>query len=186
VSTAETASKLNTIYTIGYGNRTIEDFVGLLQQYQIDYVVDVRSGPHSKYNEDFSKTHLEEHLKAAGIGYVFMGKQLGGKPTGEVYYRDGKVDYEKLEQADFYQEGIARLHVALEKQYHVALMCSELKPEMCHRSKLIGQTLDRDHIAVQHIDETGALKTQPEVIDRLTHGQLSFFEQTFTSRKKYE
>ena len=32
-------------------------------------------------------------------------------------------------------------------------MCSEGKPEMCHRSKLIGATLDELGIPVLHIDE---------------------------------
>lgn len=183
---AEAAPKLNPIYTIGYGNRTIETFISLLQQYGIEYVVDIRTAPYSKYNQDFSKTALQEKLTTHGIGYLFLGDQLGGKPKDEFYYTDGKVDYDKLNQAEFYQTGIARLRIALQKQYRVALMCSELKPEMCHRSKLIGQTLDQGEIVVQHIDETGLLKTQLEVINRLTQGQLSFFEQTFTSRKKYE
>ncbi len=33
------------IYTIGYGNRSIEDFVKLLQDYDIKFLVDVRSQP---------------------------------------------------------------------------------------------------------------------------------------------
>jgi uncharacterized protein (DUF488 family) len=185
MNTTETSAKSNAIYTIGYGNRTIEEFILLLQQYQIQYIADVRSAAYSKYNEDFSKSRLSEHLKAHSIGYLFMGDQLGGKPKDVAYYTEGKADYDKLKQADFYQEGIARLQVALAKGYRVALMCSELKPEMCHRSKLIGQTLEQNNIVVEHIDETGLLRSQQEVIDRLTHGQLSFFEPSFTSRQKY-
>jgi uncharacterized protein (DUF488 family) len=183
---AEAGSKPGPIYTIGYGNRTLEAFISLLQQYNIEYIADIRTAPYSKYNQDFSKTALQEKLRTHGIGYLFLGDQLGGKPKDEFYYTEGKVDYDKLNQAEFYQAGIARLRTALQKQYRVALMCSELKPEMCHRSKLVGQTLEQDGIVVWHIDETGILKTQLEVINRLTHGQLSFFEQTFTSRKKYE
>lgn len=174
------------IFTIGYGNRTIDAFLDLLRQYHLDYVVDVRSAPYSKYNPDFSKKALSQHLKTNGIGYVFMGDQLGGKPDEAACYTpDGKIDYEQVNQAEFYQSGVKRLQVALEKQYRVVLMCSELKPELCHRSKLIGQTLAAAHIAVQHIDEAGDLHSQEAVIQRLTHGQMSFLAQTFTSTKKY-
>jgi uncharacterized protein (DUF488 family) len=174
------------IFTIGYGNRTIEAFLDLLRQYHIDYLVDVRSAPYSKYNPDFSKKALAQHLKANEIGYIFMGEQLGGKPEDAACYTpDGKIDYERVKQTDFYQRGIKRLQLALEKQYRVVLMCSELKPEMCHRSKLIGQTLAAANIPVQHIDEAGELHDQPAVILRLTQGQLSFLAQTFTSTKKY-
>ncbi len=176
---------INTVYTIGYGNRTFDDFVSLLKKYEIEYVVDVRSSAYSKYNKAFSQTPLREELKKHGIGYLFMGDQLGGKPEDDTCYTNGKVDYEKVSRTEFYQEGIARLNVALEKQYRVALMCSELKPETCHRSKLIGQTLDENNISVRHIDETGVLRTQQEIINRLTHGQLSFLEPSFRSRKTY-
>jgi len=181
----EIQPKLNTIFTIGYGNRSLAEFVDLLKKYNILYVADIRSSAYSKYNADFSQEILQQALRNQRIGYVSMGEQLGGRPKDEAYYTDGKVDYGKLGQADFYKQGIRRLHVALEKRLPVALMCSEQKPEMCHRSKLIGQTLFEAKLEVWHIDEQGELKSQPEVIQRLTHGQLSMFEPEFTSRKSY-
>jgi uncharacterized protein (DUF488 family) len=48
------------IYTIGYGNRLVEEFIGLLQQYEIRFLVDIRSQPYSRYNPDFSKDALEK------------------------------------------------------------------------------------------------------------------------------
>jgi hypothetical protein len=38
------------IYTIGYGNRSIGDFVKLLQNYEIKFQVDIRSQPYSRFN----------------------------------------------------------------------------------------------------------------------------------------
>jgi uncharacterized protein (DUF488 family) len=69
----------------------------------------------------------------------------------------------------------------------VVLLCSEGKPEMCHRSKLIGQTLVDEEIGVAHIDERDQLISQEDVLLRLTKGQLSLFDDFFkhTSRKKY-
>lgn len=65
-------------------------------------------------------------------------------------------------------------------------MCSEGKPENCHRSKLIGESLLALNIPVLHIDENDTLVDQEAVILRLTGGQLSLFgDLTFTSRKRY-
>ncbi len=175
----------NIIYTIGYGNRNMTDFIALLRRYHVDYVVDVRSAPYSGYNTEFSKADLAEQLKNGQVGYIFMGDQLGGKPKQAEYFTGDHVDYAKLEQADFYRAGIDRLKVALQKNYRIVLMCAELKPETCHRSKLIGQTLGSESINVQHIDETGELKSQADVMKLLTGNQENLFETTFTSVKKY-
>ena len=176
-------SNSNTIYTIGYGNRSFDDFVVLLKKFKFDYLIDIRSSPYSKYNNAFNSENLRKELKTHRIGYVLMGQQLGGRPDDSIYYVDGKVDYGLLGRADFYQQGISRLNLALEKGYVVTLMCSELKPHECHRSKLIGRTLVSNNIQVVHIDEKGNLKTQQEVIDILTDHQMTLFD--FTSRKKY-
>ncbi len=164
------------LYTIGHGNRSIESFLALLERYSIDFLVDVRSQPYSRYNPHFSKASLEASLVRQGLSYVFMGDSLGGRPTDPGCYVAGKVDYALVHDKAWYQQGIARLHTAWEKQLRVALMCSELKPQDCHRSKLIGNTLLEQHIAVSHIDEKGELKGQAELNLLLTHGQLPLFE----------
>jgi uncharacterized protein (DUF488 family) len=99
---------------------------------------------------------------------------------------DGKVVYELVKQRPAYQEGIARIERALRQRLRVALMCSEGKPELCHRSKLIGESLAEQGIPVLHIDENDALRPQAEVIAQLTDGQMSLFgEHDFTSRRRY-
>ena len=156
---------MQTIYTIGHGNRPITEFIQLLKQYEIQYLVDVRSAPYSRYHTAYSKGELHATLQDAKIGYLFLGQQLGGRPEADdCYLEDGRVDYDVLAQKDFYQEGIARLQKASEGDYRIAMMCSEKKPHECHRSKLIGRTLSDLQIPVQHIDEEGSLKTQAEVI----------------------
>ena len=178
------------VFTIGYGARDIDAFVAALQQHQIEFVLDVRSRPYSRYKTDFSKDALEAHLRAAGIRYVFMGDALGGRPDDPTCYdADGKVNYDAVEERSFYQSGLDRVAAAHEQRRRVALMCSEGKPENCHRSKLIGKSLVKRGIAVRHIDENGALLAQEDVLARLTGGQLSFFGDEMLprgSRKRYE
>ncbi|MCZ7671644.1 MAG: DUF488 domain-containing protein [Chloroflexi bacterium] len=177
------------IYTIGYGQREIDEFLAVLQANAIAFLIDVRSKPYSKYKPDFSKHDLAQHLEQASIRYVFMGDSLGGLPDNLDCYTEGKVDYDKLTKQDFYQQGIGRLRRAYEQQLPIVLMCSEGKPEQCHRSKLIGRTLTEAGLAVVHIDEENALISQEDVLLRLTKGQPSLFGDEFyqfTSRKRYQ
>ena len=161
------------IYTIGYGSRSIAELIEVLHQHEIAYLIDVRSAPYSRYKPEFSKAQLANELERHNIRYVFMGDALGGRPDDETCYVNGKVDYEKVKATEFYQRGIERLHTAFLQQQSVVLMCSEGKPEECHRCKLIGATLTTENIPVIHIDENGEQVPQEKVIERLTGGQLS-------------
>jgi len=174
------------ILTIGYGSRTIEEFIAALKANGVKYLIDVRTSPYSKFKPEFTKEPLQASLERAEIRYLFMGDSIGGQPRDSDCQTDGKVDYDKVRAQAFFQEGIQRLKKAFEQQCHAALMCSEARPEQCHRSKLIGEALVSAGIPVSHIDEDGAVLTQTEVIDRLTKGQLDLFGQpSFTSRKRY-
>lgn len=184
------------IYSIGYGNRNLVDFIRLLERYRVKFLIDVRSSPHSKVNPEFSGSQIDVLLRHNDVRYVFMGDTLGGRPKdASCYTADGRVDYEKVKKTDFYQAGIQRLQVAAAQGHIIALMCSELKPHECHRSKLIGETLRELQLSVHHIDENGELRSQQEVIDivlgrRNSNGQLSLFgdespQTSLTSRKSY-
>jgi uncharacterized protein (DUF488 family) len=179
------------IFTIGYGNRPVEELIALLQHYKIEYLVDIRSQPYSRYHPDFSKAALEAKIKQQGLRYLFMGDKLGGRPEDADCYVNGKVDYAVLRAKPFYQQGVQRISTARERGARMALLCSEQKPQECHRGKLIGPTLREQGIEVAHIDEEGKLKSQEEVDLLLTGGQLSLFDdpmlntKTGLSRKKY-
>ena len=175
-----------SLFTIGYGARTLDEFLAALKANLIEYVLDVRTSPYSKFKVEFSKEPLQAYLERAGLHYLFMGDTLGGQPKDPACHTDGKVDYDKVRAQPAFQSGIERLRKAFEQQRRAALMCSEGKPEQCHRSKMIGEALAAAGVLVCHIDEDGGLLTQAEVIVRLTKGQMDLFGQaSFTSRKRY-
>jgi uncharacterized protein (DUF488 family) len=160
------------IFSIGHGNRDILDFVSLLHEYKIEYLIDVRSSPYSKHSPLFNKVGLSAYLKNIGLTYVFLGDKLGGlpkDPTCYINYVDKKdqkvkkIDYSKIENKDFFQQGIERLKTAESKGLKIAVMCSELNPEECHRSKLIGVVLLKDGIVMQHINKEGKIQDQNEI-----------------------
>lgn len=178
------------IYTIGYGARDVDAFIAILKAYDIAYLIDVRSKPYSRFKPDFSKDVLEGHLQSQDIRYIFMGDTLGGQPGDPDCYVGGKVEYAIVKQKPFYREGIGRLREAHRQQLRVVIMCSEGKPEQCHRALLIGKTLVEDEkIDVAHVDENDRLITQEDVELRRNKGQPSLFGDDFIqyrSRKRYQ
>jgi len=145
------------LYSIGHSNVEISGFLSLLLQHSIDTVVDTRSQPFSRYSPQFNQEVLRKSLEGVGIKYVYMGRELGGRPQGaEFYYGQGKVDYERLAAAPFYLEAIERL-IQLGSASPVAFMCSEADYHHCHRYNLITRTLVRRHIPVEHLLHSGAV-----------------------------
>ena len=164
------------VCTIGYGNRTIGEFVDVLLRHEIGHVVDVRSVPWSRFNPDFRKAALKELLSDAGVGYVFMGAALGGRPRDADCYVDGKLSYSILAEKPEFLLALDRVMAAAERGMRLALMCSELRPEQCHRSKLIGNELEKRGVAVLHVNEAGRMLTNAQVTARLTNGQTDLFD----------
>lgn len=181
-----TAECESSIYTIGYGDRDLDRFIAVLHANAIAYLLDVRSAPYSRFKPEFSKDALSKALAAHDIRYVYVGDTLGGRPDDPTCYVEGRIDYDQVRAREFFQRGIARILAAHRQQLRVVLMCSEGKPEQCHRTKLIGETLVAQGVPIVHIDERDALISHAEAIQRLTDGQLSLFgQESFTSRKRY-
>lgn len=158
------------IYTIGYGKRELDEFLALLEEYRIDYLVDVRSAPYSRFKPEFSKAALEGAVNSRGIRYVFMGDLLGGRPEDPDCHVGGKVDYERVKKTERFGRGIGRLQSAWKTSLVVCLMCSEGRPEKCHRSMLIGPVLESEGLPVRHIDADGRIQSQQEVLRKTRPG----------------
>lgn len=178
------------LYTIGHGNRKAEDFLTLLKDFGIEYLIDVRSQPYSKFNPQFNQNDLKFFLEKNNIRYIFMGDIIGGRPKDmSCYDNEGKVDYEKLKTKEFFLQGIDRLKNAYSKDINVVIMCSESKPCECHRTKLIGRVLSAENVFLKHIDENGKIKDQATVINELNKGlsEIDLFGNPInvTSRKAY-
>jgi uncharacterized protein (DUF488 family) len=185
-SFSHTIHVMNSIFTIGYGNRDWNGFLTALKLRQIAYLIDVRSNPRSAYRPEFSTDQLRKSLKDSGIAYVLMGNTLGGRPSDDSCYRDGHVVYDEVRDRAFFLTGIRRIQTALGKNLRVCLMCSEGRPEECHRSKLIGVSLDRLGIEVVHIGVQGEEILQHDVLAKISPAQSNLFGNGLTSRKAYK
>ena len=156
-------SQRMTVWTIGHSRHEIEEFAQLLEQNSIEVVVDVRTIPSSKMAPQFNELTLRRALEDKKIEYIFMGKELGGRPDGDhMYDEKGHVLYNKLAESDLFRVGLERLLTGISK-YRVAIMCSEGKPEGCHRHLLISRVLQDSNIEVLNILTDGSITTYSEI-----------------------
>ncbi len=121
------------IYTIGHSNRSIDEFIQRLKEYDIDRLVDVRTRPYSRFCPWFNKNSLSEQLASHSIVYGFKGGRLGG--LGENRDYDGAID-ELIELA---------------KRERIAIMCSEADFKKCHRHTMIEPDLIKRSVKLEHI-----------------------------------
>jgi uncharacterized protein (DUF488 family) len=153
------------LLTIGHSNHTLEHFLDLLDRHDVEVVADVRSRPYSRFVPHFSKPRLERLLAEAGIGYRYLGAELGGKPaTGEP--AAGAADYaSRVRQPDF-RAGVEQL-LTVARQQRLAMLCRERDPLDCHRLHLICRYVKPLVGEIGHILADGALEAQDETERRL-------------------
>lgn len=146
------------LFTVGHSNHTLDAFIALLKKHAIEVLADVRSSPYSKYVTHFNREELQHALPQAGIKYLFLGKELGGRPDGSEYYDDeGYVRYWRVAESSVFLDGVQRLESGL-KKFRVAIMCSEENPAICHRQLLVGRVIARRGIPITHIRGDGSLE----------------------------
>ena len=154
------------ILTIGHSNHPIERFLDLLRRNGVTAVADVRSSPFSRHNPQFNKETLQQALKDAGMAYIFLGKELGGRSPDKACYEDGRIQYDRVARTQMFREGIERVRKGA-RQYRIALMCAEKEPLECHRTLLVARALDKAGERVGHIHADGHVEPHAEAMQRL-------------------
>ena len=142
------------VYTVGHSDYRIDSFLGIISEYWGDrtYLVDVRSVPFSSNAPQFNADFLKNALRAVGIHYVHMGKELGARRDElEAYNSDNQVDFIKTARLDLFQQGIQRIKKGLSLSCNIILMCAEKSPLECHRFALVARNLCEQGIQVNHI-----------------------------------
>jgi uncharacterized protein (DUF488 family) len=156
----------NKVFTIGHSTHSAEAFIALLRQHGVGAVADVRSSPYSRFNPQFNRDELEGALKATGIHYVFLGRELGARTEDRSCYEQGRVKYGRLASTPLFQSGIDRVQRGAER-FRIALMCAEREPLECHRTLLVAKALAGRGVPVVHIHADGRLESHEATLDRL-------------------
>jgi uncharacterized protein (DUF488 family) len=157
---------MRNLFTIGYSTHPIEVFVGLLKQYGITALADVRSHPYSRHFPQYSQEALKLALAKEQVAYVFLGKELGARSENPACYRQGRVQYEVLAQEPQFAVGLERLHAGMDR-FRIALMCAEKDPLACHRAVLVARRCHEAGVTVEHIHADGHLENHAEMEARM-------------------
>ena len=124
-----------TIYTIGFTQKNLRRFVGLLQKARVDLLVDIRLRPDSQLSGYAKREDLAFVLDLFGITYIHQPLLA---PTAEILddYRQTK-DWATYEARflPLLQDRKAEAIAAELFEEHSApcLLCSEATADQCHR-----------------------------------------------------
>lgn len=149
------------VYTIGHSNHSLDTFIALLKGAGVSIVADVRSRPVSRFVPHFSRNAFQAALAQHGIAYLYLGRELGGRPDDPALLRNGRPDYAAMARTPVFAEGLARV-IDESANGRVALLCAERDPLDCHRFLLIGRELAARGIGVAHILSTGEVESHAD------------------------
>lgn len=126
---------MSSLYTIGYEELTLQQFIEKLKENCIQMVVDVRELPLSR-KPGFSKTKLSEALEEAGIQYESI-RALGSPRELRQEFRETKdwpsFSYHFLAHLQDQTDVLERL-VSQTYNKTICLLCFERDSAICHRS----------------------------------------------------
>ena len=171
------------LFTIGHSNHTAEMLQTLLRRPGVEAVCDVRSHPYSRRHPQFGRERLRDELQAAGIGYVFLGGELGGRSSDPADYVNGRIRYERVALSSAFCAGLARL-IEEGSSRAVALLCAENDPLRCHRTLLVARELVREGVMVDHILSDGRIESQDDAESRLLRELGLSAQDMFRSRSE--
>jgi uncharacterized protein (DUF488 family) len=170
------------VLTIGHSTHTYERFIALLRKANVTAIADVRSSPRSRRFPHFSQDQLREELRLDGVSYVFLGKELGGRPEPRALYCEGVADYEKMANTPEFAAGLERVMNGA-KTYRIALLCSERDPLDCHRCLLVGRALAERGVRVGHILDDATIVPHAQIERRLLEPAGRNADDMFASRE---
>jgi len=134
------------LYSVGHGNKGINDFIADLKKLKLQVVVDIRTTPYSSNFPDYNQEKLMEKLKENNIEYIFFGDKLGGRP------QEGFSNFVKTRD---FKKHIAQLLYLITNKTAV-LMCSEFDYTVCHR-RFINDELRKMGIGIKNINKNGSI-----------------------------
>jgi uncharacterized protein (DUF488 family) len=145
------------VLTIGHSNHPVERLLSLLRQHDVQVLADVRSQPYSRFAHQFNRENLQPVVTNAGLRYLFLGEELGGRQLGKIAsLQERLAAYERVSDAPQFQRGLDRLlHEA--QSNTIAVLCAEEDPTECHRRVWVARALRERGAAVFHIRGDGHL-----------------------------
>jgi uncharacterized protein (DUF488 family) len=145
---------MNPLFTLGYQQRDVPEFIDILKANQIEIVADIRANPYSR-KKGFSKKALQAELERNGIRYIHIPELGAPKELRDKVRADSDYEY-FFKEYDLYLD---RNIEPLERLYETAikettcLLCFERDINECHRKSVAAKlnNLHKDNLIVVHL-----------------------------------
>ena len=166
------------LWTVGHSTRSLEEFLEVIQSFNIAMLVDVRSYPGSRRYPQFNKEELSHALAAVGIDYLHL-PALGGRrrprpeSTNTAWKNPSFRAYADHMVSPEFKQGIEEL-LEVSAAKRTAIMCAEALWWRCHRS-LISDYLKSIGVEVIHIADEKRTEVHPYTsAAKIVEGKLNY------------
>ena len=151
----------NTIYTIGHSTHSIEEFLAMLQSYDIKILADIRSLPGSRKFPQFDQQNLIISMAENEIQYLHF-PDLGGRRKPKKDSKNTRWNNPSFTGYADYMTTVTFLNAVAELEKiaslkNTAIMCSEAVWWRCHRS-MVSDYLKAKKWKVLHIMAIGKVQ----------------------------
>jgi uncharacterized protein (DUF488 family) len=167
-----------TVWTVGHSTRPIDEFLTVLDAYDIELIADVRRFPGSRRLPQYSSAALESALDSHGITYQWLPTLGGRRRPNTDSHNDGWRHqafrgYADYAESDEFADGLFEL-LMLSQGLRTAIMCAEVLWWRCHR-RIISDVLVSLEVPVVHIrDERIGERHKLAEPARVVRGQLTY------------
>lgn len=154
----------NYVFSIGYGNLSIRDFLDKLQQFGIKVIIDIRRFPIS-HNASFSQELLKTSLYQSGIEYRYLGVSFGevDRDNENSFDNNGHVLYNELWNKEKNDKLLAVLTNAIDNKVKICFLSGEFDPTSGHRAGLIGKKALEMGVDICHILNPYGISFQSDI-----------------------
>jgi uncharacterized protein (DUF488 family) len=142
------------LYTIGFTQKSLRQFVGLLRDAGVDGIVDIRLNNTSQLAGYAKRDDLAFVLELCGIGYLEDKQLAPTQPLLDGYHRDHDWDaYAARFNALLAERPLDQVLAGIERCFaRPCLLCAEPEPRHCHR-RLVAEAFARlrPDLQIEHL-----------------------------------
>ncbi|POH43441.1 DNA repair protein [Pseudomonas fluorescens] len=138
------------IYTVGHSTKPVDVFVQMLQSFNVDVVIDIRTLPRSRTNPQYNLDVLPDLLAKFEILHYRLDSLGGLRKKSKIVQDDVNAFWENRSfhnyadhaLSDEFEEGLQQL-LELSDVKHCVIMCAEAVWWRCHRRIVADYLLTR-------------------------------------------
>lgn len=171
------------LFTLGHSNRSLEEFISLLESHHTEIIVDVRAFPVSTRYLHFHKKNLEASLNEKNIAYLWWGKELGGfrkdadglgkDSPNQGWEKGGFRNYADYMLSEAFKIAAAKL-TELAAAKIVACMCAEKFYWRCHRRLISDYLVSQGHEVLHILDKNKVIPHKLTSFAKIEDGKLTY------------